>query len=69
MSFYVPDKTKTAMEEQAEWMSRSRVICPCEWWASWGDYPDYQNFALPALRFHFDHCPQARVAPIERAEP
>lgn len=60
---YVLDGIKTAMEEQEEWLGRARVLCLCEWWAAWDNYDEYILRALPAIRFHYTHCEDARFNP------
>ena len=68
MSAYPLDGIKTAMDEDESDDLVTKVDCPCGWRTLWVDYGEYLD-RLHALRFHYTHCPQARVAPTERAEP
>lgn len=64
---YILDGIKTAMDWRftvnTDYMKFGAsfpehvVTCPCGEWVHTGGHADF----LPALRFHYTHCPQARL--------
>lgn len=64
---YVLNGIKTAMVEAKSgdrYNYRHSVTCPCGWvTTSSGGGIAWQDVNVSALRFHYTHCPQAKVAP------
>ena len=64
MSYYVLDGIKTAMEVQNdEFQVRAKCACGAEWFNTTRDLHEQRA----SLRFHYTHCPQAKVVRTERA--
>ncbi len=70
---YRLDGIQTAYESEAvinsEFITGERLTCPCGWTCEVSHMThDAHLLASPALRFHHDNCPQARIPNLSRED-